>query len=62
MELPSSSGGENQLSTLAKVVRGLEDIENETPDTLERILTLRQSGAIDQDVGTKILEFLQTQV
>ena len=59
MELASSSVGENQLSILGKVVRGLKDIENETPGTLERILTLRRSGASDQDVGAKIVEFLQ---
>ena len=58
IELASSPWGENQLSILGKVVRELKDIENETPDTLERILTLRQSGVSDQDVGAKIAEFL----
>ena len=62
MELASSSGEENQLSILGKVVRKLKDIENETPDTLERILTLRQSGASDQDVGAKLWSFYKTQV
>ena len=41
------------MSILGQVVRELKDIANETPDTLEQILTLRRNGVSDRDVGEK---------
>ena len=55
--LPSSSWGEGQLSILGQVTRELNDIENETPNTLEQILTLRQNGVSGREVGGKLWSF-----
>ena len=57
--LSSSSGGETQLSILGQVTRELNEIESETPNTLEQILMLKQTGVSDLDVGNQIVEFLQ---
>ena len=50
------------MSILGQVFRELKDIGNETPDTLEQILTLRQNGVSDHDVGAKLWSFYKTQV
>ena len=59
--LSSSSGDGAQLSILGQVTQELEDIEIETPTTLEQILKKKkkQSGVSDLDVGNQIAQFLQ---
>ena len=57
--LSSSSGVGSQLSILGQVTRELNDIESETPNTLEHILMLKQTGVSDLEVGNRIVEFLQ---
>ena len=59
-ELPSSSGGGIQGSILGQVIQELGDIEAETPNALERILSKKQTGASDHDVGNQIVAFLQS--
>ena len=56
-EFPSSSGGEIQGSILGQAIQELEDIEVETPTALERILSMKQTGASDHDVGNQIVAF-----
>ena len=57
--LSSSSGGENQLSILGQVTQELKDIEIETPTTLEVILSQKQAGVGDIDVGNQIIKYLR---
>ena len=58
-ELSSSTGGGCQISILGQVTRELGEIENETPNTLEHIMKLKQEGMSDLEVGNQIVEFLQ---
>ena len=58
--MSSSSGGKTQSSILGQVTRELEDIETETPTTLELILKQKHSGVSDLEVGTQIVQFLQS--
>ena len=60
--LSSSSGGENQLSILGQVTRELNEIEKETPNTLEQILMLRRNGVSDQEVDNELCSFYKAQV
>ena len=47
------------MSILGQVTRELEEIESETPTTLEQILMTKQAGVSDLDVGNQIVKFLQ---
>ena len=53
--LSSSSGIGSQLSILGQVTRELNEIENETPNTLEHILMLKQTGMSGPEVGNQIM-------
>ena len=48
-----------QWSILGQVTKELKDIEIETPTTLERILSKKQIGVSDLDVGNQIVTYLQ---
>ena len=48
------------MSILGQETRELNDIETETPATLELILKKKHSGVSDLDVGTQIVQFLQS--
>ena len=58
--LSSSSGGMSQASILGNVTRELKNIETETPNTLELILKQKHSGVSDLEVGTQIVQFLNS--
>ena len=58
--LSSSSGGKTQLSILGQVTKDLKDIETETPNTLELILKQKQTGVSDLEIGTQIVQYLQS--
>ena len=58
--LSSSSGGKTQLSILGQVTKDLKAIETETPNTLELILKQKQTGVSDLEIGTQIVQYLQS--
>ena len=55
--LSNSPWGNTQLSILGHVAKELEDIESETPNTLELILKQKHSGVSDLEVGARIVKF-----
>ena len=50
------------MSNLGHVIRELDEIENETPNTLEHILALKETGRRGLEVGNQIAEFYRAQV
>ena len=51
--------GGNQMSILGPATRELNQIEKGTPNKLEHVLMLKQTGRSDLEVGNRIVEFLQ---
>ena len=58
--LSSSSGGNTQLSILDQVTKELKAIETETPNTLELILKQKETGVSDLEIGTQIVQCLES--